>query len=73
VRGLVEGRVPAPELTHVGSRAWIGAGALRNTPDNMVTWIARGEAVKPGRAMPSFAELEPATVSAIAQFLAGLE
>lgn len=73
VRGLVQGRVSAPDLTHVGSRAWLGAGALRNTPENMVAWLAHGEAVKPGRAMPSFPDLEPATLSAIAQFLAGLE
>jgi cytochrome c oxidase subunit 2 len=73
VRGLVRGSGPAPDLTHVGSRAWIGAGAMRNTPENIVTWLAHGEAVKAERAMPSFAHVEPATLSAIAQFLTGLE
>lgn len=73
VRGLVEPAMPAPDLTHVGARRWIGAGALRNTPENMVQWLAHGEAVKAGRAMPSYPQLEPATLEAIARFLAGLE
>jgi cytochrome c oxidase subunit II len=73
VRGLVQGRLPGPDLTHLARRPWLGAGALPNTPENLVTWIAHGEAVKPGRAMPSYAYIEQATLSAIAHFLAGLE
>lgn len=73
VRGLVEGRLPAPDLTHVASRRWLGGGALRNTRENAIDWIARGEALKPGRAMPSFGHLDAATLAAIADYLAGLE
>lgn len=73
VRGLVEGRLPAPDLTHVASRRWLGGGALRNTRENAIDWIARGEAVKPGRAMPSFGHLDAATLAALADYLAGLE
>jgi cytochrome c oxidase subunit II len=72
VRGLVQGSKPGPDLTHLASRGWIG-GALRNTPENLVAWMAHGEAIKPARAMPSYANVEPATLSAIARFLAGLE
>jgi cytochrome c oxidase subunit 2 len=73
VRGLVEGKVPAPDLTHVGSRSWIGAGTLPNTREHMVAWLAHGESLKPGRAMPSYSHLEPATLAALAEYLAGLE
>jgi cytochrome c oxidase subunit II len=73
VRGVSEPRLLGPDLTHVGSRAWIGAGTLPNARENMIDWIARGERVKPGRAMPSFGHLDPATLEALAAFLSGLE
>lgn len=42
-----------PNLTHVGSRATIGAGVLQNTPQNMERWLANPQTVKPGNLMPS--------------------
>ena len=40
-----------PPLDHVGARTYI-AGVLRNTPDNMVTWLRHPQAVVPNNAMP---------------------
>ena len=31
------------------------AGLLRNTPDNMMTWLRNPQAVSPGNAMPDMA------------------
>ena len=45
-RGLV-----GPPLDHMGRRIFI-AGLLRNTPDNLVTWLRDPQAVVPGNAMP---------------------
>jgi cytochrome c oxidase subunit 2 len=73
VRGVVDSRIAGPDLTHLASRAWIGAGALANTRDGLVRWIAHGDAVKPGRAMPSYAHLDEATLGALAEYLSGLE
>jgi cytochrome c oxidase subunit II len=76
VRGIVAsgGTIPAPDLTHVASRAWLGAGTLRNTPENLSAWIARNDAIKPGNAMPSFGQrLDPAHLEALAAWLARLE
>jgi cytochrome c oxidase subunit II len=73
VRGVVDSRLAAPDLTHVASRGWIGAGTLKNTPEQIVVWLAQGEAVKPGRAMPSFGHLDAATLGALADYLANLE
>jgi cytochrome c1 len=40
-----------PPLTHMGSRVFL-AGVLRNTPDNMVTWLLDPQRVVPNNAMP---------------------
>ncbi len=40
-----------PPLDHFGRRAYI-AGALPNTPDNLVRWITNPQGVEPGTAMP---------------------
>ena len=40
-----------PNLTHIGSRSGIAAGALPNTPANLSLWLHDPEAVKPGNDM----------------------
>lgn len=40
-----------PALDGVGARAFI-AGKLSNSPDNMVRWLRRPQAVVPGNGMP---------------------
>jgi cytochrome c oxidase subunit II len=75
VRGVAGRRGPlsAPDLTHVASRAWLGAGTLENTPANVAAWIARNDAVKPGNAMPSFRHLGRAEVEALAAWVSTLQ
>jgi cytochrome c oxidase subunit II len=41
-----------PDLTHVGSREWLGAGALRNSPESMRLWLTDPQRAKPGVQMP---------------------
>jgi len=41
-----------PNLTDLGERATIGAGALENTPSNLARWIPDAPGVKPGVLMP---------------------
>ena len=45
-RGLV-----GPSLDRMGRRIYI-AGLLRNTPENMVTWLLDPQKIVPGNAMP---------------------
>lgn len=45
------GRV-GPDLTHLASRPWIGAGALANTAANLARWIRNAPRVKEGARMP---------------------
>lgn len=40
-----------PPLNAIARRVYL-AGKLRNTPDNMVTWLKDPQAVVPGNAMP---------------------
>jgi cytochrome c oxidase subunit 2 len=69
VRGQAEQGTSGPDLTHLRGRAWIGAGTLANTPENVASWIARSERIKPRNRMPSYAHLDEATVAALAAFL----
>jgi cytochrome c oxidase subunit 2 len=41
-----------PTLTRYGARPWVGAGAARNTLDNVQQWIRDPESLKPGVLMP---------------------
>lgn len=73
VRGLAEGAELGPDLTHVGSRGWLGAGTLRNGPHAAAQWIAGVQALKPNARMPSFAHLDPATLAALGAYLEQLK
>jgi cytochrome c oxidase subunit 2 len=41
-----------PVLTRFGARPWVGAGAARNTIDNVQQWIRDPQSVKAGTLMP---------------------
>jgi cytochrome c oxidase subunit 2 len=65
--------VVGPDLTHVGSRATIGAATLPGEAGAFAHWIERTELIKPGVLMPSFGMLPEGDVRAIAAYLDGLE
>ena len=62
----------APDLTHVGSRAMLAAGALPNTPADLAGWIADPQAAKPGVNMPAHA-FAPADLQALVAYLESLK
>src|SRR5438034_1456430 len=53
VRGTTANGVFGPDLTHLMSRWTIGAGAARNTHENLQTWVRDPAALKPGALMPA--------------------
>ena len=73
VRGTEADGVLGPDLTHVGSRLSLAAGALPNTRDDFYRWLARTEAVKPGVHMPTFGMLPEDDLHALAAYLDSLE
>jgi cytochrome c oxidase subunit 2 len=46
-----QGKV-GPDLTHVASRRFLGAGLLRNTKGNLMGWVSNAPSIKPGVRMP---------------------
>ena len=72
VRGVSEEGRLGPDLTHVGSRLYLGAGTLRNDAAAMQRWIAHVQTVKPGARMPSFGERDAADLEAMAAWLEAL-
>jgi cytochrome c oxidase subunit 2 len=53
VRGTPAKGVFGPDLTHLMSRATLGAGVARNTPENLRAWIHDPDSLKPGALMPA--------------------
>jgi len=53
VRGTPANGVFGPDLTHLMSRATIGAGVAANTPENLRAWVNDPAVLKPGARMPA--------------------
>lgn len=49
---LAQGK-QAPDLSHIASRQTLAAGTLKNTADNLASWIADPQKHKPGTNMPA--------------------
>ena len=61
-----------PDLTDIGERETLGAGALTNTPDNLARWITDAPGAKPGVLMPEL-DLSPRDVQSIVAYLESLK
>jgi cytochrome c oxidase subunit 2 len=72
IRGVAQGR-SGPDLTQVGARRMIGAGALPGGVGNIAAWIASAQHLKPGNAMPSFNQLEGPQLRALAAYMESLK
>jgi cytochrome c oxidase subunit 2 len=72
IQGTPAAAAVGPDLSHVGSRSTIAAGALENTPEHLARWIAEPQAVKPGTLMPA-TELPAADRTALAAYLWSLQ
>ncbi len=59
----------APDLTHLASRATLGAGVSGNSRDDLARWLADPQQVKPGVRMPNF-QLTSGQVQSLVAFLA---
>jgi len=53
IRGTPGNGVFGPDLTHLMSRSTLGAGAVRNTRDNLRAWVKDPGAFKAGALMPA--------------------
>jgi cytochrome c oxidase subunit 2 len=53
VRGTIANGRFGPDLTHLMSRDTLGAGIIKNTPENLRRWITDPNDFKPGTLMPA--------------------
>ena len=72
IRGTSAGGKVAPDLTHVGSRRYIGAGILPTTRGNIAAWIVDPQGIKPGVHMP-LVPLAPEEIQPLATYLESLK
>jgi cytochrome c oxidase subunit II len=72
VRGVAEGRL-GPDLTQVGARRSLAAGALKNGVGNLAGWVASAQHLKPGNRMPSYDQLHGPQLRALAAYLESLK
>ena len=73
VRGTEADGVIGPDLTHVGSRATLGAAILANRAEDFRRWVARTDDLKPGVHMPAFGMLPAKDLRALSVYLDGLK
>jgi cytochrome c oxidase subunit 2 len=71
IRGTQAHGTVGPDLTDVGSRATIGAGAVENNASNLARWVRRAQSVKPGALMPNLT-LSDEDVQALVVYLESL-
>ncbi len=58
-----------PDLSHLMSRATLGAGAAANTPVNLRAWVRDPQTLKPGCNMPDMKLSEPEVDAVVAYLL----
>ena len=61
-----------PDLTHIGSRETLAAGALKNTPFDLSRWLENPGRIKPGANMPAFG-LSKAEIQSLTSYLESLQ
>lgn len=73
VRGVSPESRLGPDLTHVGSRLYLGAGTVPNDEAQRIAWIEHIQQLKPGARMPSSDDrIDPAALQSIAAWLGAL-
>jgi cytochrome c oxidase subunit 2 len=72
VRGTPAAGTVGPDLTHVGSRRWVGIESLPMSQASLARFISDGQHVKPGNAMPEFRVFSQQERDAVAAYLLGL-
>jgi cytochrome c oxidase subunit 2 len=73
IRGTPANGIVGPDLTHLGSRLSIGAGAFLNSTESLRRWIARTDHAKPEVLMPSFGMLHEEEIRDLTIYLDALK
>ena len=71
IRGTEARGTIGPDLTHIGSRQMLGAGAIPNTRGYLAGWVSNARGVKPGVIMPPV-YLDGRSLQALVSYLESL-
>lgn len=72
VRGTTSAGKFGPDLTHLMSRQTLASGVLRNTPQNLRSWLKDPQVIKPGCLMPDM-HLTGKELDAVVSYLVTLK
>jgi cytochrome c oxidase subunit 2 len=72
IQGTNARATAGPDLTHIGSRTLLAAGALPHTARDLARWIANPQKIKPGVRMPA-SELGFEDLTALVDYLESLK
>jgi cytochrome c oxidase subunit II len=72
IRGTDAAGSLGPDLTHVGSRLFLGAGTLPNGEGAIGSWVEHVQEMKPGSRMPSYRGFAPRELHELAAWLGSL-
>jgi cytochrome c oxidase subunit 2 len=61
-----------PDLSHLMSRATLGAGVIPNTRENLRAWVKDPQAIKPGNLMPNM-QLNSQELDQVVTYLSSLK
>jgi cytochrome c oxidase subunit 2 len=70
--GVVERAHAGPDLTHLAGRGSLGAGVMKNTPEELARWLKHPQQVKQGSHMPDV-QLSDAQVADLVAYLGTLQ
>lgn len=73
VRGTGAQGSVAPDLTHIGSRAMLGANAIPNTTGYLAGWLTNAQGIKPGVRMPPITYYDGPELQALVAYLQSLK
>lgn len=68
-----QGSAGGPDLTHLASREFLGAGTVRNNAAGLRAWITGVQTLKPGARMPGYDHLDNNTLDALVAYLLQLQ
>jgi cytochrome c oxidase subunit II len=73
IKGTTAVAVVGPNLSNIGGRDELGAGALPNSPENLRQWIRNAPSIKSGIEMPAMPNLTEADLDALVAYLWSLK
>jgi cytochrome c oxidase subunit 2 len=73
IRGTEAAGTIGPDLSRVGQRRFLAAATIPNTPENLARFIAKGQSLKPGNAMPEFRVFSEEELQVLTAYLGSLK